>query len=169
MPSPVQNVTLIQAGASLIAGGGVLLVIPMAILLLGLPVVLTVRAFIEALPLGAGMTRVRVTERGAARMKMGIHVVGDAEAITAQTRAYAEYRLFSVLAGHTHRVSRARIVLQHRPGTHGICTCEVTLLLLVKRRRMRIRAQGLHPYAAIDRAIARVAVARVWQEEAALP
>ncbi len=98
---------------------------------------------------------------------MSVHVVGDHEAITAQTRAYAEYRVFAVLAGHAHRVSRARIVLQHRAGTNAICTCEITLLLLGRPRRVRIRAQGSHPYAAIDRAVARVAVATVWQAGAA--
>jgi ribosome-associated translation inhibitor RaiA len=98
-------------------------------------------------------------------MTMGVHVVGDGEAITAQTRAYAEYRVFATLAAHTHRVSRAQIVLRHenQPGAPGNCTCEVTLLLLGRRARLRIRAQGLHPYSAIDRAVARLAVAKAWR------
>src|SRR5687767_4497198 len=105
----------------------------------------------------------RVTDSAAARIKMDVHVVGDHEAITAQTRAYAEYRVFAVLARHTNRVSRARIVLQHRSGTDAVCTCEITLLLPARASRVRIRAQGSHPYAAIDRAVARVAVAKLWQ------
>ncbi len=113
------------------------------------------------------MSRDRVTERGGRQTRMSIRVVGDADAITAQTRAYAEYRVFAVLAGHSHRVNRARIVLQHRPGTNAICTCEITLLLLGRPSRVRIRAQGSHPYAAIDRAAARVVVATVWQTAAA--
>jgi ribosome-associated translation inhibitor RaiA len=93
-------------------------------------------------------------------MKLGIEILGYDEGITSQTRAYAEYRVFAALAKHTQRVRRVRIVLRHanQSESFGACTCEVSVSI-EPAGRVRIRAGGTHPYAAINRAVERMAIA----------
>jgi ribosome-associated translation inhibitor RaiA len=102
-------------------------------------------------------------------MKMGIEVVGDEEVITAQTRAYAEYRVFAALAKHTERVRRVRVTLDqvNQAETGGTCRCEVSVLLLDPAGRVRRRAGGQHPYAAINGAVERIAIAMARRVESA--
>jgi ribosome-associated translation inhibitor RaiA len=89
---------------------------------------------------------------------VGIEVVG-CEAIGVQTRAYAEYRLFGALAKLTQRVRRVRMVLRHtnQSDPRGACTCEVSVSLELVGR-VRIRAGGPHPYAAINHAVERMTI-----------
>jgi ribosome-associated translation inhibitor RaiA len=89
-----------------------------------------------------------------------ITVVGDHDSINAQARTYAEYRVFAVLARHSRRVRRARVVLRHM-DEHVTCdkaTCAVTLTL-EPSGSLTIRAMGPHVYAAINRAVERLGTA----------
>jgi ribosome-associated translation inhibitor RaiA len=87
------------------------------------------------------MMRVRVTEQGA-------H--GE------QARAYAEFRLFTVLTRYGSRVRGAQIVIS-RPEheRHSTFSCRMTVALQPSGT-LRTVARGAHAYAAIDRAVARV-------------
>ena len=83
-----------------------------------------------------------------------IHVVGDA--INAQARTYAEYRVFSALTRHARKFRRVRIAL--RAGQHGTCdtvTCAVWVALQ-PTGCVRVKATQPHVYAAINRAIERL-------------
>ena len=89
---------------------------------------------------------------------MEIKIEGDAS-IGRQTRVYAEYRLFAALAPlmDATRVRSASLVLR-RAGARaggGRVACTVS----VERDDgdvARFHADGGHPYAAIDRAVARM-------------
>jgi ribosome-associated translation inhibitor RaiA len=88
---------------------------------------------------------------------MVIQVIGDDEPSNSQVRAYAEYRVFGVLAPHSQRVRDARIVLQRvaSAGASHDAVCAVTVMLQ-PTGTIRARVRGGHPYAAINRAVERV-------------
>ena len=94
----------------------------------------------------------------AVAMRMNrITVVSNDDSINAQARAYAEYRVFAVLAPHTQRFGRARVVLRHvdERGTSDEVTCAVTVAL-EPSGSLRTQATGPHVYAAINRAVERL-------------
>ncbi len=71
-----------------------------------------------------------------------------------QTRAYAEYRIFSSVARFSDVVHEARISLtSRRPG--GAARCVVSLTVN-DGGRLRVSARGRHVYDAINRAAARI-------------
>ena len=71
-----------------------------------------------------------------------------------QTRAYAEYRIFSSLARFGEIVDEADISLTSR-RTGGAARC-VVFLSIRGGRRLRVSARGRHAYDAINRAARRV-------------
>jgi ribosome-associated translation inhibitor RaiA len=86
--------------------------------------------------------------------------VRSENAISAQARTYAEYRVFAALAQRAERVRRARVVLRtasRSGGYHGV-TCTVTVAL-EDAGSFRVRTTGAHAYAAINRAIERIRIA----------
>ncbi len=86
-----------------------------------------------------------------------ITVVSGNDAISAQARTYAEYRVFAVMARHTRNIRRVRVVLRHvgARGTGGKVACAVTMML-DPAGVLRTRATGPHVYAAINRAVERL-------------
>jgi ribosome-associated translation inhibitor RaiA len=86
-----------------------------------------------------------------------ITVVSNDDVISAQARAYAEYRVFAVLAPHSQRFGRARVVLRHvdERGSSEQVTCAVTVVL-APLGVLRTQATGAHVYAAINQAVARL-------------
>lgn len=88
---------------------------------------------------------------------MQIQVVGDVPHITAQTRAYAEYRVFSRLAPLAREVTTVLVVLS-RTLDSGQTVCAVSADLGTAGC-VRARTQHPHPTGAIDAAADRVAAA----------
>ena len=89
-----------------------------------------------------------------------ITVVSEDDAINAQARTYAEYRVFAALARHTRNVRRVRVVLR-QVDTGETCdkvACAVTVTL-EPSGVLRIRATGAHAYAALNRAVERLGCA----------
>ncbi|MGH9254610.1 MAG: HPF/RaiA family ribosome-associated protein [Vicinamibacterales bacterium] len=89
---------------------------------------------------------------------MHIEVIGEDESSHTQARTYAEYRVFAALARHAQRVRGARVVLRRNEGD-GTCdtvVCAVTVALK-PTGSVRTRAHGQHAYAAINRAVERIA------------
>ena len=86
-----------------------------------------------------------------------ITVVSDDDSINAQARTYAEYRVFAVLARHTRRLRRARVMLRYidKRDSCDKVTCAVTVKL-DPSVSLRVRATGPHVYAAINRAVERL-------------
>jgi len=86
-----------------------------------------------------------------------ITVVSEDDAIGAQARTYAEYRVFAVLARDTLNVRRARVVLRQVDAREACdkVACAVTVTL-EPAGMLRIRATGPHVYAAINRAVERL-------------
>ncbi len=86
-----------------------------------------------------------------------IIVAGDETLLSPQARAYAEYRMFSVVARHTRRVQRVHIVLTPISGDADgdRVQCAVTVDL-EHSPRLQIRATGRHLNEAINRAVARL-------------
>ena len=62
---------------------------------------------------------------------MRIDVIGEDRTITADVRAYAEYRLFAMLARYAELVRRVQVVLRRarcdRTGGQMVCSVTVTL------------------------------------------
>ena len=93
---------------------------------------------------------------------MRIEIVGD-DSISRQACTYAEYRLFAALSQvvDTRQGRNASLVLRrpknrrHRDGV----VCAVTVELH-DGEVVRLRTSGDHPYAAINRAVERVAEKR---------
>lgn len=89
---------------------------------------------------------------------MVIQVIGEDASSNSQVRAYAEYRVFGVLAPHSQRVRGARVVLQRvasKGASHAAAVCAVTVAL-EPSGSIRTRVRGEHPYAAINLAVERV-------------
>jgi ribosome-associated translation inhibitor RaiA len=88
---------------------------------------------------------------------MQVHVSGSNDSINPQARAYAEYRVFEVLARHRH-VLGARVALRRIQRSDDdesvVCTINIEL---EPRGRLRTRASASHAYAAVDRAVKRTA------------
>ena len=84
---------------------------------------------------------------------MRVHVTGCSESFNSLVRAYAEYRVFAVLARHAH-VCAARVTL--RRGTEGATVVCAVTLDLDSTMKLRARGSAPHAHAAIDRAVARV-------------
>jgi ribosome-associated translation inhibitor RaiA len=95
-----------------------------------------------------------------------IAVTGDEALLSSQTRTYAEYRIFSVVARHTRRVQRVRVVLTpvHGDAECARLKCAVTVDL-DGAPALRIRATGRHIYEAINRAVERLGAAMDRQVE----
>lgn len=89
---------------------------------------------------------------------MRIHVTGEDELSSAQARAYAEYRLFAALARHTSSVRSARVTLRlvDREGAGDSVACAISVSL-EPSGDARTMAIGSHAYAAINRAVDRIA------------
>jgi ribosome-associated translation inhibitor RaiA len=89
-----------------------------------------------------------------------IQVVGK-DSISPQARTYAEYRMFAALAPFAERVRGARVVLRPLEGDVGCerVVCAVTINAEGDGGTLRIRTTGAHVYAAINRAVERVAMA----------
>lgn len=83
-----------------------------------------------------------------------IIVIADPRSIDPQARTYAEYRVFAVVARHTHNVRRVRLVLRsaQENAPRNKVSCSVTVQL-EPSGSFRIRATGSHAYAAINRAV----------------
>ena len=95
---------------------------------------------------------------------MRIEVLGGDE-ISAQARAYAEYRVFAALTQITEseQVRHARVVLRSVSGGRSCdrVSCTVTVAFVDGLNPLRIRAIGAHAYAAINRAVERITATRV--------
>ena len=88
---------------------------------------------------------------------MRIEVIGEDKIITAEVRAYAEYRLFAMLTRYAELVRSARVVLR-RAGpdqTANQMVCAVTVAL-VPSGYARARVSKPLVYLAIDRAAERI-------------
>jgi ribosome-associated translation inhibitor RaiA len=85
---------------------------------------------------------------------MRISVTDIGQTFGRQTRAYAEYRIFSTVARFSHAVHEAEVSLTPgRPG--GAVRCLLSLTLN-DASRLRVSARGRHVYDAINRAAALV-------------
>lgn len=85
---------------------------------------------------------------------MRIEVSTPEARFTDQTRAYAEFRVFSTLARFSDVVDHARVSLTPAlPGGQLTCAVSVTL---ADTTRVRISARGRHAYDAINRAALRL-------------
>ena len=81
-----------------------------------------------------------------------IDVTGTGGPLDGQTRAYAEYRLFSRLAPEGAAVDYATVALIE-PAEHlAAAVCTITLSLH-HGKRVRVSARAPHIYDAIDRAV----------------
>jgi ribosomal subunit interface protein len=88
-----------------------------------------------------------------------ILVIGDENLVSPQTRTYAEYRVFAIVARHTRRVRRVRIVLtRNLDARRDELRCAVTVDL-DSSPVLRVRAKGSHIYMAINRAVERLGAA----------
>lgn len=85
---------------------------------------------------------------------MRIYVSSPGAAISPQIRAYAEYRIFAVLARYDD-VRCARVALRDEAG--GGLKCAVTIDFVGAAPPVRASAKGAHPAATIDGAAERVA------------
>ena len=72
-----------------------------------------------------------------------------------QTRAYAEYRIFSSVARFGHVVHEARVSLTSIKRAGGTARCVVSLSVNGDNR-LRVSAKGRHVYDAINRAAERI-------------
>ena len=71
-----------------------------------------------------------------------------------QTKAYAEYRVFSSVARYSDVVDEVRVSLTSR-RSGGAARCAVSLTAK-DERHLRVSAGGRHVYDAINRAAARI-------------
>lgn len=89
-------------------------------------------------------------EPAAAPIRIDVSSAGGA--IDGQTRAYAEYRLFSRLAQARGRVDFAGVALIDASEHTGRAVCSITVTLR-NGTRVRVSAKAPHIYDAIDRAV----------------
>src|SRR5688572_1780089 len=85
-------------------------------------------------------------------MRISVTYIGSTFA--RQTRAYAEYRIFSSVARFSHVVHEARVLLTSKRAG-GAATCVVSLSVNGEDR-LRVSAKGRHVYDAINRAAERI-------------
>jgi hypothetical protein len=86
---------------------------------------------------------------------MRMQVSATIDGFDEQTRAYAEFRMFSALARFTREIDTATLVLTGDATPPQAVTCQVSIAFR-GGGRLRIRARGGHAYDAINRTIARV-------------
>ena len=91
---------------------------------------------------------------------MRISVLSDL-AVTDQTRAYAEYRVFTGLAALSRLVQEVEVHLDSRNGEEVDVDC-VVCVEITSGKRARVRARGRHAYDAINRAADRMSH-RLWE------
>lgn len=86
-----------------------------------------------------------------------IVVTGDEALLSPQVRAYAEYRMFAIVARHTRRVQRVRVVLSstQSDAERDRLQCVVTVDL-EDSPVLRVRTTGGHIHEAINRAVERL-------------
>ncbi len=84
---------------------------------------------------------------------MRIEAGGVSRGFGRQTRAYAEYRVFSSLARFGHIVDSVTVELNRAERQFVVC---VVMVSTTDGRRVRIESRGRHPYDAINRAADRV-------------
>lgn len=72
-----------------------------------------------------------------------------------QTRAYAEFKVFSALARFGREIDAVTVVLTPPPSHPGSVTCDVSVAFS-GGGRLRVRARGGHAYEAINRAVDRL-------------
>jgi ribosome-associated translation inhibitor RaiA len=86
-----------------------------------------------------------------------ISVVADTS-ISAQARTYAEYRMFATLTRHTPDFHRARVVLRERDVAESRDNVSSSLTVALEpSASLRVSTTGPHVYAAINRAVERLA------------
>jgi ribosome-associated translation inhibitor RaiA len=88
---------------------------------------------------------------------MRIEVEGRRE-FGEQTRAYAEYRVFSMLRNFDGIVQRVSVTLardDHASGDGDEVVCRVTITM-TNDRHLEAAARGHHPYGAIDEVASRI-------------
>jgi ribosome-associated translation inhibitor RaiA len=73
-----------------------------------------------------------------------------------QTRAYAEYRIFSSLARFSHVVRDVDVSLTSTNPTDGPKALCAVVLTVGDGSRLHVRARGRHAYDAINRAAQRI-------------
>jgi ribosome-associated translation inhibitor RaiA len=73
-----------------------------------------------------------------------------------QTRAYAEYRIFSSLARFSRVVHDVDVSLTSTRLTHGSTALCVVVVTVGDGSRLHVRARGRHAYDAINRAARRI-------------
>ncbi|HTM03656.1 MAG TPA: hypothetical protein VL173_09145 [Vicinamibacterales bacterium] len=86
---------------------------------------------------------------------MRIAVADIGRAFGRQTRAYAEYRIFSTLARFSDVVREANVELLPLPRERHAARCRVTLIL-EGDHRLYVSGRGRHAYDAINRTARRV-------------
>ena len=82
---------------------------------------------------------------------MRIPLTGKDVIITDQLQTYVEYRLFTSIARYQALIREVNVTLEHNRGNRGRFLC-VVAIDLGPGERIKIRAHGAHPTAAIDRA-----------------
>jgi ribosome-associated translation inhibitor RaiA len=87
---------------------------------------------------------------------MRISVTDVAYAFGRQTRAYAEYQIFSTLARFSDVVRDADVSLTSSRPTEGPRALCVVVVTVADGGRVRVRARGRHVYDAINRAAQRI-------------
>lgn len=86
---------------------------------------------------------------------MRIAVADIGRAFGRQTRAYAEYRIFSTLACFSDVVREAHVELLPLPRERHAARCRV-ILVVEGGHRLCVSARGRHAYDAINKAARRV-------------
>ena len=98
---------------------------------------------------------------------MKIHVTDIARAFGRQTRAYAEYRVFSSLARFSDVAREAAVSVAPAARGHGV-VCSV-VVCVEAGMPVRVTARGRHAYDAINRVAHRIGPALRRHTHAALP
>jgi ribosome-associated translation inhibitor RaiA len=102
-------------------------------------------------------------------MQIHVRVSKRSDEISEQVRAYAEYRIFSAIAGTGSEVAVVAVHLSTREIPHigRTATCIVSVRLL--HQILRVKARSTYPAAAIDMAAARLADAIALEPRTARP
>ena len=87
---------------------------------------------------------------------MRISVTDVGSTFGRQTRAYAEYRIFSTLARFSEVVRDADVSLSSTGPTEGPKALCVVVVTVDDGGRLQVRARGRHVYDAINRAAERI-------------
>ncbi len=91
---------------------------------------------------------------------MQIVVTSQAAALEDQTRAYAEYKVFSSLAPRAREIDRVEVVLAEQSSGHGGAEMECAVTVdLADGDSVHAKARASGAYAAIDHAALRIKAA----------